>query len=688
MAQHEDKVETPVEPLFTVLHDLTEDDKQDLLDEYLKKFSDSRKFMQNFYATMIKQYKRYRSIADPIVDELGREVKGRANLYVPYPWAIVESELPRLSGKLPRVRAFPRKRAERIKVEAIQNLLYYTFDRMEFIRLNILWQRQQAIYGWSPLFYFWRLEERTVLEREIDEQGNSVLRKVPARVWDDFYARVLDVFDCFMQPGVEEIEESDYFMFREWLSEKDLLQRVEGGTLYEEVKEYLEDNESGFKNNEAPGRVERDELLGITRNISDSAYGKHELLYVLEDDRIICILNRDILARSGDNPHPRQEKALINLKLMPLISEPIGISTIEALGGLPEKLNALTNTRLDNLSLIMNKVIIANRFSNTDFKNLKFTAGNVILTNDTKSLEFLDVPDIGQSSEREIFSTKEEMQFVSGVSDFIVGTNSSSRLADTATGVSTIVREANARFALKLSTFEGGALRKLVTAAHVYNMLYMPKEKIIHVLGPKGYTLQNVTLEEIMCDCEFIVEPGSSIPLDQLTRRQALTNLFGLVQAVPQIVDMGKYVKEVFDAHDIRNPDELILEKDGLPELDDANLAQAENVALRQGQSIDLQGNDQLHLGIHGRVIQEGEVNSWPEQMRDALLSHMTLHIGRIQAIQAQQAQQVVAQPGGQENAGQPGAGGGSALQNPARSSQEAGQGQGVQSSTGVSQFA
>ena len=261
----------------------------------------------------------------------------------------MESELPRLAGRLPRVRAFPRKRAERVKVEAIQNLLYYTFDRMEFIRLNVLWQRQQAIYGWSPLFYFWRLEERTVLEREIDEQGNSVLRKVNARVWDDFYARVLDVFDCFMQPGVEEIEESDYFMFREWLSEKDLLQRVEGGTLYEEVKEYLEDNESGFKNNEAPGRQERDDLLGITRNVSDSAYGKHELLYVLEDERILCILNRDILARSGDNPHPRQEKAVINLKLMPLVSEPIGISTIESLGGLPDKLNALSNTRLDNL---------------------------------------------------------------------------------------------------------------------------------------------------------------------------------------------------------------------------------------------------------------------------------------------------------------------------------------------------
>ena len=64
----------------------------------------------------------------------------------------------------------------------------------------------------------------------------------------------------------------------------------------------------------------------------------------------------------------------------------------------------------------------------------------------------------------------------------------------------------------------------------------------------KKRALQDITLEEILCDCEFIVEPGSSIPLDQLTRRQALTNLFGLVQAVPQIVDLGKYVKEVFDA--------------------------------------------------------------------------------------------------------------------------------------------
>ncbi len=285
----QEEVQTPVEPIFQILHELDKTTKVELLDEYLKKFSDSRKFMQSFYPTMIKQYKRYRSIADPIVDALGNEIKGRANIYVPYPWAIVESELPRLAGKLPRVRAFPRKRAERVKVESIQNLLYYTFDRMEFIKLNILWQRQQAIYGWSPLFYFWRLEERTVLEREIDEQGNSVLLKVPARVWDDFYARVLDVFDCFMQPGVEELEDSDYFMFREWLSEKDILARVEGGTLYPEVEDYVKKNKTGFKNNDAPGRVERDDLLGLQRNVSDSAYGKHELLYVLEDDRIVCM---------------------------------------------------------------------------------------------------------------------------------------------------------------------------------------------------------------------------------------------------------------------------------------------------------------------------------------------------------------------------------------------------------------
>jgi len=674
----EDDESRPNDPNSFNLLDLTltDQNKEDELDKFMARFKASKDHMEKLYPSMLINYKRYRSIAEPIEDDFGNEIEGRSNLYIPYPWAIVESELPRLAGRLPKVRAFPRNPSNETEAEAIQDLMYYSLDRMEFIHLNTIWQRQHAMYGWSPLYYWWRVEDKTVLVRDVKTglNGEKIesLKKETKRVWDDFAARVLDCFDSFMQPGVEDLPDGDWFIFREWRSDRDLKAMVHGGLLYDEVLKYLEENKSvsNFEG-DSVGRKERDELVGITKGTTKHSYGRHELLYMLEDDKLSCVLDRSIYARSGDNPNPQQIKSVINLKLTPLISEPIGVSIMESLGGLPDKLNAMSNARLDNISILVNRVVLANRFAQTDFDNLTFTAGNVILTDNLEtSVKFLDTPDISNSSAVEILSTKEEMQFVSGVSDFIVGVQSSARLADTATGVSTIVREANARFALKLSTFEGGPLRRLVEAIHSYSMLYMPYEKKIHVLGPKGYVTKDITVEQILCDCEFIVEPGSSVPLDQVARREALTQLLGMVQSAPQIIDQEKFYKEVFDSHDIRNVDDMFIRKDDLPEIDDIAIAEAENIAMEQGQNIDLVGNHQLHLAIH----QQGVQNSQGNQQNYA--GHIQMHTEAFLAEQqALVQQQLLGGFGNGNDQNPPLGGGGSAGVTPTTGGQESIQG-------------
>ena len=507
------------ESVFHLLYPLEgEEEKDSILKQFLRRLDSSEKYMRTLHPSMIANYKKYCSVADPILDEHGEEIRDRANLFLPYPHAIVEAEMPRLAGKLPRARAFPKVDADNAKVDAIQDLIYYSLDRMNFIQLQTLWIRQFAIYGWSPLYYYWRKEERTVLERTptplIDGTIAYPLKRVTRTKYDDFWATVLDVFDCFFQPGVENIEEGDFFFFREWYSAKDLRKMVKDGILYPDVIEYLENNDSPSHKLDGDGRKERDEIKGLVPGDTEHTYGKYELMWMLEAERIVQVLDRRVLARVGDNPNPLQEIPIINCNLSPLINEPIGISTIEALAGLPDKLNALSNARLDNISLLLNQIFLVNRNDQqTDFNNIRSTAGNVILCGDVdKSIKPLLVPDLSQSSEMEVRNTKQDMQFVSGVSDYIIGTKSSAKLVDTATGVNTVVREGNAKFALKLSAFESGSLRKFIEVCHAYNMTYMPERKRIHVAGPKGIELRDITLEDILAECDFIVEPGSSVP--------------------------------------------------------------------------------------------------------------------------------------------------------------------------------
>lgn len=623
---------------FINLYPVTDEERLSILATQLDRYRESHEYMETLYPSMIKAFKAYRSIADPMVDQEGKVIKGRSNLYIPYPHAIVENEMPRIAGRLPRVKAFPRKPGDKVKVDAIQDLIYYSLDRLGFIKLQTLWARQHAIYGWSPLFHYWRKEERIVLSRQQDPTGAWALIKEPQVVWDDFDARVLDVFDCYMQPGIEELEQSDWFIFREWVSDKDIKMRVEQGLFYPETLKYLEDNpRPSAIVRDGTGRRQRDDLIKTQSGLGNHFYGKHEILYVLEADKMYAVLNQDWLLRKGDNPNPLQELPIINFKLTPMVSEPIGISTLEALAGLPQKLNALSNTRMDQIALSSQGVMLADRYANTDFANLRMEAGNVILTDNMDSVKPLELKEPTISSEREVLTTKEELQFVSGVSDFIVGVQSSSRLSDTATGVSTIVREANAKFALKLAMFEAGSLRKFVLVDHAYNMVYMPYEKRIHILGPKGYQTRNVKLEEILCECDFVIEPGSSIPLDQLSRREYLLALSDRVLANPQIVDVPKFFRELFEAGDIRNADELLIVQDSVAsDVDDIALAEAEDIALSQGQNIEVMGNDDIHIAVHMQYMKKNQ--SSDQEINALFMEHIKKHVLNKQLLTAQAA--------------------------------------------------
>src|SRR5262245_65778994 len=91
----EQMLESPEAPVFQKLHDLSAQQREDLLEETRRRYKDSREFMDRLGPRMRKNYMQYRSIAEPLRDRMNRPIKNRANLFIPYPFAIVESEIPR-----------------------------------------------------------------------------------------------------------------------------------------------------------------------------------------------------------------------------------------------------------------------------------------------------------------------------------------------------------------------------------------------------------------------------------------------------------------------------------------------------------------------------------------------------------------------------------------------------------------
>lgn len=636
--------------VFRKLHDLPVSERDTILRDTQERLKFSTEWMSELYPGMLENYKKYRSVADPLTDELGNEIKNRANLRIPYPWAIVESALPRLAGKLPKTRIFPRRGdIDEKKVELKQDYLYYAMDRMNFLRLQTLWIRQHEIYGWSPLYIFWREEYRNILTKQDIGNGKLALVKTRSLLYDDLWAKVLDVFDCFLQPGSTDSDDCDWFMFREFVNKKDIERRVDAGLMYPEMIEFVKDNKEYDPSADESGRQERDEIAGQKRRTNKHAAGQYEVIYCLEDDRVVAMINRKALAMVGDNPNPLQLKPVINCNLCPQVSEAIGIGTIESLGGLPDKMDAVNNAHMDGLSYTLGPVVVANRQANNDWASFVMDPGNVNLIDgevSDKNLRIFEYPDVSAAAERAIQQTKEEMQFVSGVSDYIVGVKSGARLADTATGVSTIVREANARYALKQAAFESGSLRRFVQYADAYIQTYLTDRRRIYIVGPQGYVSREVTPEDLAFEADIIIEPGSSAPLDQLTRREGLMNLFDRLVQMPTVVKMDKYVREVLEAFDFRNIDDLLVNPSQLVNnsLEDMELAQGENIALGQGQEVPVVGNHDLHLQIHAAA-----------QKTPLMQGHIEGHMqAKMQAEQEMQQQVMAAiAAGGQGGQGQ-----------------------------------
>ena len=108
-------------------------------------------------------------------------------------------------------------------------------------------------------------------------------------------------------------------------------------------------------------------------------------------------------------------------------------------------------------------------------------------------------------------------------------------------------------------------------------------------------------------------------------------NLLDRVLQLPQVVDISKFMKEVFDSFDIRNIEDMLIKGNGkLPQMQDLELADAENIALLQGQVINLEGDDALHIMVHV----EGLKKARSPQEASNLTSHLHEHQQRqIQAM-------------------------------------------------------
>lgn len=250
------------------------------------------------------------------------------------------------------------------------------------------------------------------------------------------------------------------------------------------------------------------------------------------DGVVITTLNRRIIVRVVNNPFDHGEFPFIRIidHLRP--HEFYGDGEVTHLEGVQDLINALTNQRVDNVRLVLEKVFYGSEDAIKDRRDLKLYPGAFIPVN-TGDLPLdqvfrpLDMGDVTNSSYNEVEFWKGIAEQVSGVSPYQTGTDGGAQ-NDTATGVALISEQGNTRFTMKLKMAELTGIQALYRQYGALIQQFMPDDFVLRIVGPDGVTtFKQVEPAAIYGAFDYDIE-GESSAQTETVRKQTQMELFNL----------------------------------------------------------------------------------------------------------------------------------------------------------------
>lgn len=533
-----------------------------------------------------RYYKLYRSY-------MVRDRKDwRSTVFVPICFWIIETITPRLVAQLPKFTAYPREETDAEAAQYMEQLLDYAVSESELYVELVKAFKSSLKYGTGLLKTYHRTDIRrgrrmqklmapiyqTVQEPVIDpetgmpladldgqplveerqeEVGQVPMGYAPQKftyvAYDGPAAECIDIFNFWVAPESQDMDSARYVIHRTFKELSEVKRRVAEG-IYRWPDNMGPDD---ITSDDQDPTMERLSSIGLGSGTSNDTTRKPvELLEFWTDDgRVITMANRKAILRVQENPFDHSEKPFIRMVDYLAEHEFWGIGEIEPLEGLQDLHNALVNSRIDNVRLVLNSMFAVNVSNVEDLRDLRMRPGGVIrLKGDLlpkEVIERVDLGDVTSSAFSEAEVNERTIEKVSGVSAYQMGLDSPS-LNNTATGVAIIQEQGASRFGLKSKLAELLGLRRL--GRHYGSILqqFLTEERTIRLTGPQGEMLfQTFAPDSVQGALDYDIQSESTTQT-QTMRLENKMNLLSLVASyAPQGVMAA--LDEVLDAMGIKD---------------------------------------------------------------------------------------------------------------------------------------
>lgn len=629
------------------------------LERVFNDYSWAREYRRNYEEDWLRYYRMYKSFIDE------NEYPFESRLFVPYSFAVIEAQIPMMIQAIFGSSSFIEVNGRNLDSEGfasmVKDILAYQFERnINPYKLSHAWLKQSLIYGTSPAFADWMYKSDKVKVKVPRHRINGnvidyIIKEFTRTIVNGPVANVIDIFRYFQCPDTPQSPADGIS------GTQVLFAGYEFQTTYEEL---LADAKNGIynykdvkklKNMKTNSDLGESKLLVLNkqssketkykaRNILDGIhyFGKivndrDELVY-----KLITIIfpgglvsqgdNRNgVIVREVENPLNISRIPISLLRVNPVEGELYGIGDLQTIESLQIELNDQRNQRCDIVVRSMNPMWKTKSGNNIDETMLQYRAHGVIELDDVNDLvELRQTPTSIKDSLTEESIIKQDIQFATGVSDFIAGTyQNTTGFNDTATGISLIQNAAAGRMTIK-TQFTQLAIKELAELIWSMDVLHIPMDTIIKVLDPfsaSKFRFLRVTPEITAGQYDFSVVNAASMGNPQIRRQQFIQLLDALSKVIPAASQAGQTIQlnyqqlihRLLKEYEIRNLSEI------LPALANSqtinNIPEILNATLDDGESLDPE--------VEHSILAEG-IKDLPVHVGDDDLVHAVSHANEL----------------------------------------------------------
>lgn len=664
-------------------------------DAVLNKILQDYKWAANYRAGFKSEWDRFYRLYKGKVSRPGDVYPFESNVFIPYTFSVIETQIPMMlqqlfaSGQFLEVHG--RRVDDQINAPIVHDIVKYQFERNINIHpLMYAHCKQALMYGTSPCLIDWNYETMPVKVRvpKMNLDGSPVGSKTVEGkrvVANNPIAKVIDINRYFQCPITPESPcSSNDVLFAGWeftAPYDELLADAQNG-LYDidKVKQcdsagnasaagfqYLEDRAAQLGRN-GPMNTMIDKrsrnLIPCIRYFGkfnvDGKY-RYKIATIAFPGGLPDYGQNVNVPGSGVGVLIQFEDCPFNYTRIPISlcrvnwceGELYGMGDIEIIESLQMELTDQRNQRNDIIVRLMNPMFTKLRGASIDEGQLLYRPMGMVEVDSHEDIKpLITDQSVLQSAFTEERVIKQDIQFASGVSDFIVGQfQNSSGFNDTATGISLIQAAAQGRIVLK-SQFIQVSIKEIAEVVWALDQQFLPYDTVVKVLDPLSasrYQFIRATPDIINGQYDFSIFNAPAAGNPQVRQNQ-LIQVLQVVNQTMQIaaqsgqpiqVNYGNLIKRIFQEFEIPNVGEILPQVGALglinqiPSQIDQAASQGqeldpevENDLMAQGQTVNVQPGDDdvMHILSHNKFAQDADVDTKKREDQ-----HIAMHSAQLQ---------------------------------------------------------